>query len=186
MFSVTVLASGGGGNLDSIIKHGNHLKLFRVVKVVTNRICGALTIAEQHKIQTEILDCSDPENYFEVIPRDSDLVVLAGFMPIVPKKVCNFFSGRIINTHPSLLPKYGGIGMYGVRVHEAVLKAQEKITGCTVHFVTEGVDEGPIILQESFEIPEGIDAWALGGLVFDRETKVLPNAISLLAEGRIP
>lgn len=185
LYNVTVLASGGGGNLRAIIENEDHLRLFRVIKVVTSRSCGALAIASEYGLESEILNYSNPGNYFKVIPRNSDLIVLAGFMPIVPKNVCEFFLGKIINTHPSLLPKYGGRGMYGVKVHEAVLAAKEEVTGCTVHFVTEGVDEGPVIIQESLEIPDGVDAWTLGGLVFNLETRVLPKAISLLAEGKV-
>ena len=87
-----------------------------------------------------------------VVPHNTDLIVLAGFMPILSKEFCQKWSQKIINTHPSLLPKYGGIGMYGVKVQEAVMSSKEKYAGCSVHYVNEKLDNGQIILQKSFFI----------------------------------
>ena len=105
-------------------------------------------------------------------------------MPIIPEKICNKFQGKIINTHPSLLPAYGGKGMYGVRVQEAVLENKEEYAGCTVHFVNEMIDGGEIIIQKKIKTIANESAWDLGGRVFLEENKTLPEAIKLLINSR--
>lgn len=114
------------------------------------------------------------------IPNDVDLIVLAGFMPIIPKTLCEKWQGKMINTHPSLLPKYGGRGMFGVKVQEAVMQANEKWAGCTVHFVSEKIDAGEIILQKSIEVDYGETPWQLGGRIFKEENKLLVEAVRRL------
>lgn len=183
MFEVAVLVSGGGGNLRAILQCANHLSIYNVVKVVSDRKCAALDVARDFDVPTEILHTLKPRNYFESIPDSINLVVLAGYMPIVPEEVCSKFFRRMINTHPSLLPKFGGKGMYGVRVHEAVIRSSEKITGCTVHYVSSEVDAGEIIEQDTIPVPAQISPWDLGNLVFKLETKLLPKVISDFALG---
>lgn len=183
MYKVCVLASGGGGNLKSIITRSIENLEYQVTTVVVDRSCGAIGIAELFNIPCVTLINNQVETYLRVIPEDTDLVVLAGFMPIVPLEICHIFEGKFINTHPSLLPKFGGIGMYGVKVQEAVLAAGETNTGCTVHRVVAEVDSGEILAQKSIEIPEGIDAWTLGGSVFMLENELLPEVISRFAKG---
>lgn len=186
MLKITVFVSGGGGNLRAIIENENHLKLYRVIKVVSERECGAILVAQKYKIDFQFLKKLNPENYLQSIPHNTDLVVLAGYMPIVPAIVCNLFSNRMINTHPSLLPKFGGKGMYGVNVQRAVLAAGEEYAGCTVHYVNEKIDEGRVIAQSTVRIPAGIDAWELGGVVHKLENSLLPEIISRFATGDLP
>ena len=186
MFEVVVLTSGGGGNLRAILQSRNHLMLYRVVKVLSDRECGALNVAKEFGVPLEIFNPLNPQSYFESIPESINLVVLAGYMPIVPEEVCFRFTRRIINTHPSLLPKYGGKGMYGIHVHDAVIGGLEKITGCTVHYVSSEIDTGEIIEQSKIIIPSHIKPWDLGGLVFNLETQLLPKVISDFALGVLP
>ena len=119
------------------------------------------------------------EDFERALPPSADLIVLAGFMPIVPGDICERWQGKIINIHPSLLPKYGGKGMYGVKVQEAVMRAKEEMAGCTVHFVNAGIDEGEIILQKSIEVDYNETPWQLGGRVFKEENRLLVEAVKL-------
>jgi len=118
--------------------------------------------------------------FLDAIPKNTKLIVLAGFMPILPDEICYLWSGRIINTHPSLLPKFGGKGMYGVKVQEAVLAAGEEFAGCTVHFVTPEIDGGEIILQKSISVHPNETAWQLGQRVYKEENRLLLDSIKLL------
>jgi len=111
------------------------------------------------------------------------LIVLAGFMPIIPKPLCDKWQKKIINTHPSLLPRYGGRGMYGVKVQEAVMRAKEEKAGCTVHYVTEEIDAGAIILQASIDVDYSETPWQLGGRVFKEENRLLVDAVRLIKSG---
>jgi phosphoribosylglycinamide formyltransferase-1 len=120
------------------------------------------------------------EAFVQAIPHNVDLIVLAGYMPIIPAHICERWKGKIINIHPSLLPKYGGRGMYGVKVQEAVMQAKEKKAGCTVHFVNAGIDEGGIILQKSVVVISSETPWQLGGRIFKEENRLLVEAVKLL------
>lgn len=186
-FYVTVCASGGGGNFQALID-SQHSVGFVINKLLTDRACGAISRAERHGIPYQILDVAGPENSFDVIdaaiPLATDLVVLAGFMPILSPQICKKWVGKIINTHPSLLPKYGGKGMYGVKVQEAVLKNKERFAGCTVHYVSEDIDAGAIILQQKITVEPGESAWELGGRIFLEENKLLPNAVKMIMNSR--
>lgn len=133
------------------------------------------TRAAKHGIPFVVLDAAVPASSgwkpLTAIPADADLIVLAGFMP-VSAWICEKWPRKIINTHPSLLPKYGGKGMVGVRVQEAVMRAGEREAGCTVHYVSPEIDAGEIILQKSIEV-DYETPWQLGGRVFIEENKLL-------------
>ena len=105
-------------------------------------------------------------------------------MPILPDSVCEKFKKKIINTHPSLLPKYGGKGMYGVKVQEAVMAAHEKKAGCTIHYVTKDIDAGDIILQKEIDVDYSETPWQLGGRIFNEEVKLYPEAIRIIKNER--
>lgn len=185
-FKLCVCASGGGGNFQSLIDH-QAMYGYRITLLITDRECGAIERARNAQIAFAQLDRKAlGETFFETfeatIPTDTDLVVLAGFMPIVPAWVCNRWKHKMINTHPSLLPKYGGKGMYGVHVQEAVLANHEEFAGCTVHYVTEVVDGGDIILQQKIKVNPTETAWELGGRVFAEESKLLPQAVRKIIE----
>jgi len=150
-FKISVLVSGGGTNLQALIdniENGN-LPNAEIVRVISSRKDAyALERAKQAGIKTAVAE----EGLLEILDTvKTDLVVLAGYMKILQPEVIEKYRGRIINIHPSLIPKYCGKGFYGIRVHEAVIEAGEKVTGATVHFVDEGIDTGEIILQR--EVP---------------------------------
>lgn len=182
-FHVTVCASGGGGNfqalIDESLKIGIHINC-----LIVDRICGAIQRAEQASIPVKIINGSSlalGDELEQSIPAETDLVVLAGFMPIVPRRICKKWYRKMINTHPSLLPKFGGRGMYGVRVQEAVMAAKEVFAGCTIHYVSDEVDAGEIILQKAIKVNYGESPWQLGGRIFLEENKLLVQAVKLLS-----
>ena len=196
-FRIVVLVSGGGTNLQAILDAAKRGELGNV------QVCGvissnpdayALERAGQNGIPAE---CIDPRDY--IVRREydeallerlqaarADLVVLAGFLVVVPAIVVEVFANRIINIHPSLIPSFCGKGYYGLKVHEAALARGVKVTGATVHFVDEGTDTGPIILQKAVEVLDGDTPEILQRRVMEQaEWKILPEAIRLIAEGRI-
>lgn len=183
-FSVVVCASGGGGNFQALIDARTNLGI-DISLLVVDRPCGAIDRARRYGISYVMLDAAKGkkamfEAFAQAIPTEADLIVLAGFMPIVPADICERWHGRIINTHPSLLPKYGGKGMYGVKVQEAVMQAKEEMAGCTVHFVNSGIDEGSIILQKAIAVNYNETPWQLGGRIFKEENHLLVEAIRLI------
>ena len=183
-FGVVVCASGGGGNFQALINARVALGI-TISLLIVDRECSAIDRAINNNIPCIILDGMKEKERFNfeldnAIPVNTDLIVLAGFMPIIPKFICNKWQGRMINVHPSLLPKYGGKGMYGVKVQEAVMKEKEKLAGCTVHYVSAENDAGAIILQKSIDINYNETPWQLGGRVFQEENKLLVEAIKLI------
>ena len=152
MVNIAILASGGGSNARKIIEHFKDSPVARVALVVSNRLnAGVLTIAEEHSIPTQIIDrlaFYESEEIPKVMGKYKiDFIVLAGFLWLVPGYLVRAFSHRILNIHPALLPKYGGKGMYGHHVHEAVKAAGDTETGMTIHFVNEHYDDGDIVFQ---------------------------------------
>ena len=185
-FNITVCASGGGGNFRSLAKHQFDCG-YRISLLVVDRECFAIDVAKEYGIPYTVLyrkflNKSFFEEFEKVIPVDTSLIVLAGFLPIIPKWICEKWERRIINIHPSLLPEYGGKGMYGVKVQEAVLRNHEKYAGCTVLYVDEGIDTGEIIIQKRIFVAEDESAWELGGRVFNEEIRLLPLAIKMIRE----
>nr|WP_315485071.1 formyltransferase family protein [uncultured Undibacterium sp.] len=180
-FKIAVCCSGGGGNFRAIVDARDDLQI-EIVLLIVDRECGATSIAEQCQIKIMCIAAKgDAHNFARdldaALDDDIDLVVLAGFLPIIPASVCTKWHKKIINTHPSLLPKYGGKGMVGVKVQEAVMAARETYAGCTVHYVSSVVDGGEIILQSKIGIDYQETAWQLGGRVFLEENRLLVEAI---------
>ncbi len=182
--NIVVLASCGGGNFRSVVQaqkeYGYHVSL-----LIVDRNCGAIDKAKQLQIPWLLLDIAVLKDRFfteldKAIPENTDLIVLAGFVQVLNHEFCARWHNRIINTHPSLLPRYGGKGMIGVKVHEAVMRDGEKLSGCTVHFVDEGVDSGAIILQTIIAVNYDETPWELGGRVHEAEKELLPRAIALV------
>ena len=163
MINISVLVSGGGTNLQALIDgvEDSRIKDARIVLVLSSKDgVYALERARKAGIETKVIskkDYPDEEEKADALLAalaevKTDLVVTAGYMSILNKRVCAAYKGRMINIHPALLPKHGGVGYYGLRVHQAVLDAGDKETGATVHFVDEGVDSGEIILQKSIPV----------------------------------
>jgi phosphoribosylglycinamide formyltransferase-1 len=183
---VLVCCSGGGSNFESLVVKSEVYKSYSICKLIVDRKCGAIEIAKSLNVQTELLNQSSSiEDQLLIHFNGFDLIVLAGFMPIVSARVIESVSGMIINTHPSLLPKHGGKGMYGVRVQESVLNSLDSIAGCTVHQVNSEIDGGLVLARSKMMIPEGITPWSLGGLVHELERELLPLTVHRLAMGEI-
>ncbi len=194
---LAVLVSGGGTNLQAIIDkiENGTIKNAEIAVVISNKKDAfALERAKKHGIAGV---CISPKDYatreeFNDALLDSlkeyqvDLVVLAGYLVIVPKNVVDAFENRIINIHPSLIPSFCGDGFYGLKVHEAVLARGNKVTGATVHFVDDGTDTGPIILQKAVYVQEGDTPEILQKRVMEEaEWNILPEDINLIANDKI-
>ncbi len=182
MKNIVVLVSGGGTNLQRIIDctESGEIPDAKVTLVVADRECYGLERAEKHAIPHQLIKRGKgfSGKLEKVVPADTDLVILAGFLSILSSDFCEKFSGKIINIHPALLPKFGGKGMWGHHVHDAVLNAGEAESGATVHFVTPGIDEGEIIVQKSFAISEDETVASLAEKVHQTEYEIFPQAIN--------
>jgi len=189
MLNIAVLISGGGTNLQSLIDNIDAGNINGEIKIVISNKEDAYGLVRAKKAGIEALyinpsGLSDEEYNRKIIEelekRDIELVVLAGYLKILSKEFIQKYNGKIINIHPSLLPKFGGKGYYGERVHKAVLESGEKVTGATVHFVDEGTDTGPIILQETVEVKEDDTVESLQKRVLELEHRLLPEAVRML------
>ena len=188
---IAVLASGRGTGFQSIIDHIDCgiLKNVEIAVMVTNNPdAGAIARAKKHGIMYDVAfgNMVEIERKLQGIVRtmNIDLIVLAGWMKVLSEDFVSSFPYRIINIHPSLLPKHGGKGMYGIKVHEAVLRSNDKETGCTVHFVIPEVDQGPIIAQK--KVPMVNDSpFSLEAKVQIQEHLLYPKAIQLIADKRV-
>ena len=188
MLKIAVLVSGGGSNLQSIIDKAAEIKC-RIEMVVADRPCYGLERAEDQGIKTVMVDRRVhkkdlSQRISEILEGKVDLIVLAGFLSILDENITNRWKGKIINIHPSLLPKFGGPGMYGINIHRAVLEAGETESGCTVHYVDAGVDTGDIIFQERVEVKPGDTPEDLQKRVLTLEHRLLPQAIKDIAEAK--
>ena len=197
MKKVAVLVSGGGTNLQAIIdaKDSGLIRNAEISLVISNNPSAyALTRAKNAGIKARCISPSEFENrelfnnalIQTLVEAEIDLVVLAGFLVIIPGEMVEKYRNRIINVHPSLIPSFCGMGCYGLKVHEKALSRGVKITGATVHFVDEGTDTGPIILQKAVEVKDGDTAETLQKRVMEEaEWKILPEAIELVASGQV-
>ena len=197
MLRITVLVSGGGTNLQAIIDAlaAGEIHDAKIVRVISNnQNAYALTRAENAGIEAVCISpktFDDREKYHEALiasidEADTGLVVLAGCMVVLPPALISKYSGRIINIHPALIPSFCGKGFYGLRVHEAALERGVKLTGATVHFVDEGTDTGPIILQKAVEVMQDDTPEILQRRVMEEaEWKIMPRAIDLIAQGKV-
>lgn len=182
---IAVFISGGGRSLANLIEHRDRRGLPIEISLVisSSEKVGGVQIARNAGIDTRIVrkqDFPDPQRYTEAMfgpcrELAVELVVMAGFLKHV--LIPNDFQGRVINIHPSLLPSFGGPGMYGHRVHQAVLDRGVRISGCTVHYVDNQYDNGPIILQRSCPVHDDDTASLLAARVFELECEALPAAI---------
>jgi phosphoribosylglycinamide formyltransferase-1 len=180
---VAVLVSGGGTNLQALLDALHDSPVARVARVISNRPdAGALDRARRAGVPATVLrDANDPAELLAAL-RDAHLVVLAGYLKLVPAPVVARFRGRMINIHPALLPDFGGAGMYGRHVHEAVLASGATESGATVHFVDDAFDRGAIIAQERVEIEPGDTPDSLAARVLEAEHRLLPKVILDLAK----
>ena len=181
-----VLISGGGTNLQAIIDGCENKSINGEVKVVISNKEEAygLERARNHKI-TAI--CEKDENKIIEILKENEveLVILAGYLKIVSPKLVNEYRNKIINIHPSLIPAFCGKGYYGEKVHQGVIDYGAKVTGATVHFVDEGADTGPIIMQKTIEVKQDDDAKKLAERVLEVEHEILTKSISMFCENKL-
>jgi len=191
---IGVLLSGGGRTLVNIMEHINSGSLgAEIVVVIASRQCKGIQRSKDAGLDVHLVPYKDYGEgrlgeYSQKITSlldtaEVDLVVLAGFLSMwtIPQK----YESRVINIHPALLPKFGGQGMFGHHVHEAVISAGETESGCTVHFVTNEYDEGPIILQRKVQVKSGDTPDDLAARVFEQECLALPEALQLFASGKL-
>lgn len=197
MLRVVVCVSGGGTNLQAIldaIENGN-ITNTKIEMVISNNP-GAYALERAKNAGVEAL-CMSPKNYEsreafhqafckKMEEINPDLIVLAGFLVNIPKEMVAAFPNRILNIHPSLIPSFCGVGYYGLKVHEGVLSRGAKVTGATVHFVDEGTDTGPILLQKAVEVQAGDTPKVLQQRVMEQaEWIILPKAIDAIANNRV-
>lgn len=197
MLKLAVLVSGGGTNLQAIldaIDQGTITNAKVEVVISNNKNAYALERAKNHGIEAL---CISPKDYesrdafnedflAKLNSYNVDLVVLAGFLVVIPEKMIAQYRNRMINIHPSLIPSFCGTGYYGLKVHEGVLARGVKVTGATVHFVDEGTDTGPIILQKAVEVQQGDTPEVLQRRVMEQaEWIIMPRAIDLIANGKV-
>jgi formyltetrahydrofolate-dependent phosphoribosylglycinamide formyltransferase len=188
-YRIAVAVSGRGSNLSALLRALEGDSRARVVAVLShNRDCGGAALARAAMLPTAIFDDpADPRPWLAVLGASrADLLVLAGYIKLVPSEVVAAYRGRIINIHPALLPKYGGPGMYGSRVHDAVLAAGDTESGATVHLVTEHYDEGAILAQVRVPVLPGDTAQTLADRVLGVEHQLLPAAVIHAAERGAP
>ena len=188
---IAVLVSGSGSNLQTIINNIENGNLnCEISYVIADRFCYALERAEKHKIKSVLLDrkiygdkLSDKIN--EILEKNNEktsYIILAGYLSILSEEFIEKWEKKIINIHPSLLPKYGGKGMYGMKVHEAVIKNKEKESGCTIHYVDSGIDTGEPIMSIKVEVSESDTPESLQKKVLEKEHVLLTQGIIKLLE----
>lgn len=197
MKNIVVLVSGGGTNLQALIdaEHRGEIPNGKITCVISSKADAyALERAKQNNIKTRVLvrkDYADIAAYSRAMvealqAENADLVIYAGFMTILDEQVTNAFPYKMMNVHPALIPSFCGKGYYGLRVHEEVLRRGVKVTGATVHFVTEVCDGGPIILQAAVPVLETDTPEILQRRVMEEcEWKLLPKAAALFCDGKI-
>lgn len=197
MLKIAVLVSGGGTNLQAIIDRieDGTIKNTQIAMVISNnKNAKALERASKHHIPAQCISPKDFESrelfnqalLNTLVELNVDLIVLAGFMVVIPPEMIRMFRNRIINIHPSLIPSFCGTGYYGLRVHEAALARGVKVSGATVHFVDEGTDTGPIILQKAVEVKTGDTPEVLQRRIMEQaEWQIMPKAIDLIAAGKV-
>lgn len=197
MLKVAVLVSGGGTNLQAVLDSVDNgtITNAEISLVISNKPGAyALERAANKNIPSSVLvpkEYGSRELFGEALVRtlqkaEIDLVVLAGYLVILPVNFVRVYEGRMINIHPSLIPSHCGAGYYGLKVHESVLARGNKVTGATVHFVDEGTDSGPIILQKAVDVKEDDTPESLQKRVMEQaEWVILPEAINLIANEKI-
>lgn len=197
MLRIVVLVSGGGTNLQAIIDAiaAGKITDTEIAAVISNnRNAYALERAKQAGIKDIVVSPKDfetrdvfNENLLKILQEvNPDLIVLAGYLVVIPEIVIDAFENRIINIHPSLIPAFCGTGYYGLKVHEAALKRGVKVVGATVHFVDKGTDTGPIIMQKAVAVQNGDTPKVLQQRVMEQaEWNILPAAIDKIAHGKV-
>jgi phosphoribosylglycinamide formyltransferase-1 len=190
MKKIAIFASGSGTNAENIIKYFSNRKSAKVTLILSNRReAYVLKRAAEHNIKSIFFDYNEFNTSDKVLDdllrNDIDFLVLAGFLWLVPEKILNLYAGRIINIHPALLPKYGGKGMYGEKVHKAVIDNHESESGISIHYVNKLYDEGDIIFQARCKVEPSDTPDTLAARIHELEYKYFPKVIEDLI-GKLP
>ena len=197
MLRVLVCVSGGGTNLQALIDgvENGRIRNAEIVRVISNnRNAYALTRADEHGIEGICVspgDFRDRAAFYDAFLQAvdealQDLILLAGFLVVIPVKMIEKYRNRILNIHPSLIPSFCGTGFYGLKVHEKALERGVRVTGATVHFVDEGTDTGPILLQKAVKVEPGDTPQILQRRVMEEaEWELLAEAVDLFAQGSV-
>ncbi len=183
MLRIVIFASGSGTNAENIIKHFKNSPLATTTWVISNNAeAGVLERAKRLGVPSKIYNRKEmlTESFLDFLKKEADFIVLAGFLLKVPEAIIKAFPNEIINIHPALLPKYGGKGMYGMNVHEAVVANNETVTGITIHYVNEKYDEGKTIFQVATEVKPKDTPDSLAQKIHDLEYEHFPKVIERL------
>ena len=189
---IAVLVSGGGSNLQAIIDNIESENLnCEISYVIGDRPCYGIERANNYKIKNIMLDrklfgknlSNEIDSILESSDKKTDYIILAGYLSILSENFIHKWKRKIINIHPSLLPKYGGKGMYGMKVHEAVIANKEKESGCTIHFVDTGIDTGEIIINDKVPVFEDDTPEILQKRLLEKEHVLIIKGIKMLLEG---
>ena len=186
MVNIGVLISGGGTNLQAVIDGCENKTINGKVKVVISNKSEAYGLERAKKHNIKAICEKDEDKIIDILKENEiELVILAGYLKIVSPKLINEYRNRIINIHPSLIPAFCGKGYYGEKVHQGVIDYGVKVTGATVHFVDEGADTGPIIMQKTVKVKQDDDAKKLAARVLEVEHEILTKSISMFCEKKL-
>ena len=186
MVKIGVLISGGGTNLQEVIDGCENKSINGEVRVVISNKENAYGLERARNHNIKAICEKDEDKIIEVLKENEiELVILAGYLKIVSPKLVNEYRNKIINIHPSLIPAFCGKGYYGEKVHQGVIDYGAKVTGATVHFVDEGADTGPIIMQKTVEVKQDDDTKKLAKRVLEVEHEILTKSISMFCENKL-
>lgn len=186
MVKISVLISGGGTNLQAVIDGCENKSINGEVRVVISNKENAYGLERARNHNIKAICEKDEDKIIEVLKENEiELVILAGYLKIVSPKLVNEYRNKIINIHPSLIPAFCGKGYYGEKVHQGVIDYGAKVTGATVHFVDEGADTGPIIMQKTVEVKQDDDIKKLAKRVLEVEHEILTKSISMFCENKL-
>lgn len=186
MVKIGVLISGGGTNLQAVIDGCENKSINGEVRVVISNKENAYGLERARNHNIKAICEKDEDKIIEVLKENEiELVILAGYLKIVSPKLVNEYRNKIINIHPSLIPAFCGKGYYGKKVHQGVIDYGAKVTGATVHFVDEGADTGPIIMQKTVEVKQDDDTKKLAKRVLEVEHEILTKSISMFCENKL-
>ena len=186
MVKIGVLISGGGTNLQAVLDGCKNKSINGEVRVVISNKENAYGLERARNHNIKAICEKDEDKIIEVLKENEiELVILAGYLKIVSPKLVNEYRNKIINIHPSLIPAFCGKGYYGEKVHQGVIDYGAKVTGATVHFVDEGADTGPIIMQKTVEVKQDDDIKKLAKRVLEVEHEILTKSISMFCENKL-
>ncbi len=189
--NLAVFVSGRGSNLKAVLENEDLKNIINIVAVISDKQnCAAFGIAKENNITTFYIGNKEGNISFEKLAswmkiNSVELIVLAGFLKLIPSYFVSEFRNKIINIHPALLPSFGGKGMYGMNVHKAVFQSSSKVSGPTVHFVDEYYDAGGIIAQQCVDISSVNSPEEIAEKVLKEEHKILPYVIKKIVEGKV-